>query len=209
MPPKAHSDLAERASIHLFLAHAFRRELDRALVEAMEAHGLLVALHAHGYGVDREKLLDEEYLVVLRHEYTRIFIGPGPHVAPYGSVHHPTDPKRGRLWGDSTTWIRTFMKDHGIEPSGKKYDGIPDHVGHELELYARLLEAEYNAEQRGDAERAERLRNSERVLLTEQLEQWVPGFCDKVIARAKLPFYAAIARLTRDLLSAERDRLSP
>ena len=94
-----------------------------------------------------------------------------------------------------------------LERARVAYDGIPDHVGHELELYGRLLEAEHTAEVRGDGDRAARLRNSQRILLTEQLEAWVPAFCDKVVKRAELPFYAAVARLTKDLLTAERERL--
>ena len=200
-------DIGDRAAICLFLAHAFRRELRLDLVRGMARHGLLAALEQHGYRVDADKLGDDAYLKALRHEYTRIFIGPGPHVAPYGSVHHPADPKRGQLWGNTTTWVRRFIKDHGLGLGGKAYDGIPDHVGHELELYGRLLEAEHTAEVRGDGDRAARLRNSQRILLTEQLEAWVPAFCDKVVKRAELPFYAAVARLTKDLLTAERERL--
>lgn len=130
-------------------------------------------------------------------------------MAPYGSVHHPGDPKKGQLWGDPSVWVRRFVKAHGLKLEGDAYDGIPDHIGHELELMAQLVAAELRARQAEDTAGAERLRGSQRALLFEQLLRWVPGFCQLVQDAAKLPFYDAVARLTVDLLDAERARLQP
>ena len=144
----------------------------------------------------------------LKTEFVRVLVGPGPHVHPYGSVHHPGDPKKGRMWGDTTVWVRRFAIEHGLGFEGKSYDGIPDHVGHELEIYAHLVEAELGALADGDEPKTRRLRNSAKLFLDKQLLRWVPSFCAKVQTMAELPFYRELARLTADVLELERRRLA-
>jgi TorA maturation chaperone TorD len=187
-------------------AQLFRHELSETLAAGLHESGVFQRLEASGYAFDSERLRDPNYVRELRGDYTRTFIGPGPHVAPYGSVHHPDDGHRGRLWGDSTVWLRTFARDHGVVFEGAGYDGIPDHLGHELELHALLLEAEMAARRVGDAGRIERLNNSQRLLLATQLTRWVPIFCRRVCAVTG-GFYAELARLTRDLVDAQAERL--
>jgi len=201
-------ELQGLANGYRLAAQLLRHELTEELVAALLERGVLQELEESGYQLDSGRLSDPEFLQQLRSEYARVFLGPGPHVSPYGSVHHPDDSKKGRLWGDSTIWVRRFAKDHGVDFAGKSYDGIPDHIGHVLELYALLVESELALHSSGDDDKVKRLNNSQRLLLEAQLTRWVPSFCDKVREAAELPFYGELARLTQDLVALEADRHS-
>ncbi len=203
---KEPEELSGRAAVYRLLAQVYRKEVSSELATALRDSELLTLLRAEGYDVGEDLPADKEQLIELRREFSKTFIGPGPHVAPYGSVHHPDDPKRGRLWGDTTTQIRRFATEHGLKFEGDGYDGIPDHIGHELELFAILIDAEASALE--DEEKAERLRNSQRYLLRSHLGRWVPTFCHQVQAKSKSPFYRGVASLTKDLLGDEGDRLA-
>ena len=201
-------NLANLASIYRLLSHFYRKELSLSLVEKMEQSGLLAELERLGYEIDSHKLKDEAYLRDLAIEYSRVFIGPGSHLSPYGSVYHPDDPKKGSLWGDTTKWVRRFVMDHGLEFEGEAFDGIPDHISHELEFFSRLVEQEAIVRQAGEEEKAERLRNSQSMFFHQQLEKWIPEFCAKIPDMAKLPFYKEVARLTNDIIESEKIRLN-
>jgi TorA maturation chaperone TorD len=198
-------EAAQRASLYRLLALLYRQEVTPELGERLRESGMLDLLEGQGYDLERDALADPEELTQLRREYTRVFIGPGKHVSPCGSVHHPDDPKKGQLWGDTTVKIHRFAKDHGLSFEGPGYNGIPDHISHELELFAKLLEGRARAEESGDDERAGRIHNSEQYLIREQLGRWAPEFCRKVAEAATRPFYAEISRLTTVLLEEEID----
>lgn len=203
-----HEELGGRAAVYRLLAQVYRKELSAPLATSLEQSRLLELLEMGGFEQDDGPISAEQQLVALKREYCRVFLGPGPHVSPYGSVHHPDDPKKGRLWGDTTKQIHRFAKDHGLDLKGPGYDGIPDHVGHELELLAVLLEAEAEACLAGDDDRVERIRNSQRYLLSSHLGRWVPGFCDKVRKKAIGGFYRGMASLTCELLEDDQGRLA-
>ena len=198
--------LIERAALYRLMATLYRSEVTEELGDKLASSGTLGLLQREGFDLEQEALADADELTAIRREYSRVFLGPGKHVPPYGSVHHPDDTRQGNLWGNTTSRIRRFAKDHGLEFGGQSYDGIPDHVAHELELYAKLLESQAGALQDGDDERAERILNSERYLYRQDLSRWVPPFCRKVRQAARRPFYAELARLTEVLLEEEGAR---
>lgn len=202
-------ELKSRAATYILLAHLFKQEVTQQLVEQMNEHGLFTLLEENEYDIKSEKLKNRDFIDKLAIEFSRIFIGPGPHISPYGSVHHPDDLKTGRLWGDTTVWVRIFIKDHGLKFEGKGYDGIPDHISCEFEFFSLLINKEIETRERGDSEKTKRFLNSQRIFLTEQLSKWVPVFCDRVQEKSELPFYKEIARFTTDLLEMEKERLSP
>ncbi len=199
-------ELKERAATYRLLAQLYRRELTEPLARRIVDTNVLDSLARYGYESPAD-FTDSKHLGGLKHEFTKVFLGPGKHISPYGSVHHPDDKKKGQLWGETTTRVRVFAKEHGLSFEGKAYDGMPDHIGHELELFALLLEGEAEAVASEETDKAERLENSQRYLLGEHLSRWIPLFCNKVEAETD-GLYAAIARLTRDLLGDEGERLA-
>ena len=196
--------IRQRANIYRFLAQTYRRELTGTLAEALASSGILNLLEESGYAIGPDNFTDQQRLSELAADYTCVFIGPRPRVSPYGSVHHPDDLKKGRLWGDTTVWVKRFMADHGVELTGEKYDGIPDHVGHLLEFLSMLLDGEAVALDAGDRERATRLSQSRQLFLQKQLGRWIPEFCKKVEERATSGFYRGVANLTAELLAEEQ-----
>lgn len=199
-------DLSTRASTYRLLAQLYRREISPDMAASLVEAGVLDLLVDEGYDLEPDAMAEPQALTKLRREYTAIFLGPGEHVAPYGSVHHPDEAGKAQLWGQTTQWVHRFAGDHGVKFEGPTYDGIPDHVGHELELFALLLDGQAQALDEDDAERAERLVNSQALLHRTQLARWVPIFCERVRAKAKRPFYAELARVTSDLIELEAPR---
>jgi putative dimethyl sulfoxide reductase chaperone len=198
-------ELKERAATYRLLAQLYRQELTEPLAKRIIDTEVLDSLARYGYEKPAD-FADKESLGGIRQEFTKVFLGPGKHIAPYGSVHHPDDPKRGQLWGETTTKVRVFAKEHGLSFEGKAYDGMPDHIGLELELFALLLEGQADAVAAEESDKVERIANSQRYLHGEHLNRWIPVFCDKVEKETD-GLYAAIARLTRDLLGDEGERL--
>jgi len=195
---------ARRAAAWRLIAHLFRREVDAGLAARLRRSGLLEAMGQAGFPLPEGCIDSPEALQRLRVEYTRVLIGPGRHAAPYGSVYHPRDLRKGQLWGTTTQWFRRFALDHGVTFGGDAYDGIPDHMGHELDLYSQLLLARFMAHQGGDVERVGRLDHSAGLLFHGQLARWVPLFLNRVREIAEPgSFYAQLAGLTGALLEAE------
>ncbi len=201
-------ELQGAANISRMLAHLFRRELTEEFANKLDESGTLSKLTEGGYDLSADRIHDADFIKELRTEYAYVFLGPGPKVSPYGSVHHPDDIRRGQLWGKTTQWLHRFVKDHGVEFRGEKYDGIPDHIGHELELYSMFIDAEIKAlGTEGSEERIERLRNSQRLLVELHWLKWVPIFCSKVEERAQQPFYSELCRFTLAFVYGEAERL--
>ncbi len=201
------ADLMERVSLCRFLGQLYRRELDGDMVEGLGCAGVFAHLEQHGFELGSERLDDPDHLQELGLEYTRLFIGPGPHIPLYGSVHHPEDPRQGQLWGKTTKEVRAMARDHGLGFDGASYDGIPDHLGHLLEFLAHLLRAELDAAAAGKTKLAGRLKTSQQMLLSRYLMPWVPAFCEKVRTKARFPFYSELARLTDEFLQGEQQLL--
>jgi TorA maturation chaperone TorD len=173
--------LEERSSIYQLLASVYLREPDGKLTELFAKAGL-----------DPKVALDD-----LAVEYTRLFIGPGKHIAPYESVHRPGDT--GMLWGESTAAVKRF-----IEASGLKYKStfteMPDHIGAEFEFMQKLIALE--------AEGDKKSRQIQKKFFEEHLLRWVPNFCRKVKEEARLDFYKEAAEMTEEFMIKEKEVLS-
>ena len=146
-------------------------------------------------------------------EYTRTFVGPGPHVSPYASVHHDGE---GQLWGDSTVRTKRFIEAAGLSFEGH-WDSIPDHIAIELELMQRLTahEAELwtqvtdSCADNGKDVTAmiNRCLQVQEQFLRDHLCKWAPQFCDKVSDGSGGSFYREIAGLTKRLILADAEEL--
>jgi len=78
-------------------------------------------------------------------EFTRLFIGPGPHISPHESVNTEThDVKEAALWSAQTVKVKKFIEAAGLEYDDS-FSGMPDHVTAELEFMQRLAAKEAEA----------------------------------------------------------------
>ena len=186
---------SSRSNCYGLLAVLFRGQLTSEFVARLRVPPMADALHELGYDAAADLAGPlEDVTDSLRQEYSRIFIGPGPHVSLYASVHHP---KEGQLWGDSTVLVKRFIDATGLSFEGN-WDSIPDHVAIELELMQRLAshEAElWGAQHDRRDDRLLRCVEAEERFLREHLCGWLPRFCDAVSGISVLPFYKEVARL--------------
>ncbi len=194
---------AQRGNLYGVLAQVFRAEPPAAFLRELEKPGLARALAGVGAGdLGLSAGLENGLIDKLAVEYTRLFIGPGPHVSPFAAVH--LGGEGASLWGPETVWVRRFMDGAGIE---FRIEGNlpPDHVSTELEFMHCLAAAAAEELRAGNGPAAARLNALQAEFVGDHLSRWVPEFCARVIAAARLPFYRAMAGLAADFLRSERE----
>ncbi|KKO11050.1 hypothetical protein LCGC14_0015250 [marine sediment metagenome] len=145
----------------------------------------------------------------LAEDYTRLFVGPGPHVSPYASVN---DDREGQLWGESTARVKRFIEQTGLSFEGD-WDSIPDHIAIELEFMQRLTahEADLCAQRTGGPKsnqqeidrQLHRCRQIQHQFLHEHLSRWVPQFCDHILKLTNASFYREMAKLIQALIACD------
>ncbi len=107
----ARKDMVERATargnVYGFLAAVFRAEATASMIQEIQNHGFPETLSALGlplgdrfYDVDPDKLAEDLAL-----EFTKLFIGPGPHLSPYESTNI-----QGMNKLDATLWEPQTVK---------------------------------------------------------------------------------------------------
>jgi TorA maturation chaperone TorD len=200
-------ELRNRAVAWRLLADALASEVSPTLVEEMSRQGLLGQLDERAESAEIRRLERENRLDELGQEFARLFKGPAPAVQPYGSIHHPDERLGSMLWGDTTVSVGRFILEHGGGFEGKNYNGIPDHVSHELEFFSFLLEKEASARRAGDNSQAEQWASLQRRFYKRFLKKWVPSFCEKVAQTTTQDFFYAVSRLIVDMLKEENARL--
>jgi TorA maturation chaperone TorD len=164
--------------------------------------GVLSDLGAEGID-DLLQKPEEELIEDLAVEYARLFLGPGKHISPHESVHFQRDDGQwGKLWGASTVEVKKFIESTGLNYT-EEYKGLPDHISVEFEFMQQLTLHEEKAWKEADADKASGHRQAEKKFVEEHLMRWIPGFCEKVIQEAELPFYRAMAALTRSFIEFE------
>jgi TorA maturation chaperone TorD len=210
----ARKDMADtamaRSHVYGLLATIFRAEPTEALLKELKGPRFSRVFSDLGLDLGDEfhDKPEAEVADELAVEYTRLFLGPGPHISPHESVHSEVD--RGgwsNLWGEETVRVKKFIETTGLEYA-PDYTGIPDHISVELEFVQKLALWEAAAWSKGgDTEGALYCLKVEKMFLDEHLSKWVPPFCDKVIAQAELPFYREMAGVTKDFLDFDRQRI--
>ncbi len=197
----------ERSGLYGFLAAVFRAEPTAALLGEIRKAAFEGALKA--VGVDLVDSLsrdsDKKLLDDLAVEYTRLFIGPGNHVAPYAAVY--LGGEGASLWGRETAWVKTFIEDSGFDYKADFHD-LPDHIAVELEFMREITARQAQALDKGDEEKALDLRSRENEFLTKHLARWVPKFRAKIASNARLPFYREMAALTMDFILSEAEEMA-
>lgn len=192
----------ERSSLYGFLASVYRTEPAEELLREIRKDSFKDALKAVGVDLGKalEGDLDKKLLDDLAVEYTRLFIGPGKHVAPYAAVY--LGGEGASLWGPETIWVKKFIEAAGFDYRTDYHD-LPDHVAVELEFMQEITANEAEALENEDRVRAEKLKRIEEEFMTTHMVKWVPRFCRRVQDQAEFPFYRAMARLTEDFILSE------
>jgi TorA maturation chaperone TorD len=196
----------ERSHLYGFLAAIYRAEPTTDLLQQIKSPPFLQALDDVGVTLDKDflDLPAEQLLSELALEYTRLFVGPGKHISPHGSVY--MSGEGGSLWGVSTAAAKRFIESVGAE-FRPEYHGLPDHISVELEFMQQLTRAEAQAYQRHDQAAAAQFLSIEKEFIQKHLATWVPAFCDRVIGEADSSFYREMAKLTRNFVLADKEEV--
>lgn len=197
-----------RSQAYGMLASVFRAEPGREFIDELRGPrfaGALASLDID-FGRDFEKASSEALREELGIEFTRLFMGPGEHISPHESIFVEIDGEAGGLYGAITVNVKKF-----IETTGLVYDdaftGLPDHVSVELEFMSRLGEFESEKWANGDDEGARYCLSIQKMFAEEHLLKWVPQFCEQVVARADLPFYREMARITSEFVDFDYETI--
>jgi TorA maturation chaperone TorD len=198
-----------RSEIYGLLATVFRQEPTDALIQDLRGPRLSGALSGMGVELGEAFYNDTESEVVeaLVLEFTRLFIGPGPHISPHESVFTEMDGGAGGLWGAKTVEVKKFIETTGLD-YGEEFSGIPDHVSVELEFMQKLAEWEADKWAQEDRKSAEYCQSVQRMFLEQHLLCWVPQLCDVIMNQAEMPFYQAMADLTKNYMAFEEQSIA-
>ncbi len=196
----------QRSNIYGLLATVYSQEVTSDLLHKMKETQLLELLSELGHWSEDSffQKPEGELLEDLAVEYARLFVGPGKHISPHESVHHPReDGQWGQLWGKSTADVKKFIEAAGFHYESE-YKGLPDHIGVELEFMEHVTRREAKAWAENEEDRALYCREIEKEFFDEHLGHWIPIFCEKVTGEAELTFYRDIAVLTKSFLESEK-----
>lgn len=210
-PGEGRVELARaKAGLYGLLARVFGGKPSPELVRGMKDRQMLDSLAAFGISFDEDFLAgsEEELAGELAVEYTRLFVGPGPHIAAYESVYVRGEGEgEPRLWGRMTAEVAEFYREAALQiPEGR----TPDHLGVELEAMALLAREEAGKLEAGDKAGAGRLDELQRRFCEEHLLRWVPEVCREVEGAARSSFYRSMAALAAEMVGiacGEEDRV--
>jgi TorA maturation chaperone TorD len=198
-----------RSRVYGLLAAVYREEVSEGLLRVLKGSEICEALSPCGVSMGAEYLAVSEVETVerLAVEYARLFLGPGSHISPHGSVHCVNDEGRGLLWGQQAAQVKGFIESCGFE-YGPDQALIPDHISIELEFMGHMSEREALSWEAMKHEEAVAWRGIQKRFVEEHLLCWVPLLCEKVIRSSNLPFYAEMAALTKNFLEFDASELS-
>lgn len=198
----------QRAEAYWFLASLFGGPIDREILERIV--GVAADRVPEEAGIARELravLVSEPDVGALAErlatDHARLFLGlrqgygPPP---PYESLW-----REGRIQGDTTLGVAGAYSAAGFEDRGPW--GPCDHIAYELRFLASLCNAESEAVAAGRSEEGDWARERQAEFLAEHLLAWVPAYCRRLAGQAGEPLYAALARVTTDVLAADARRL--
>ncbi len=198
-----------RGKVYQLLAQVFRAEPDEHFVEDLRGPAFKEVFNELGlelgeafYGLPVEKLREE-----LAIEFTRLFLGPGPHISAHESIFVEVDGDSGGLWGAGTIAVKKFIESTGLEYDDD-FTGLPDHISVEFEFMQKLTEWEAELWAKGESEHARHCLNMQKMFAEKHLLEWVPEFCSRVINDASLPFYREMARVTTDFLAFDHQSMA-
>ena len=196
----------ERNGLYRLLAAVFREEIALDLLVYILKPSYLEKLAETGVDVTALSALtpDTALQEQLSLEYSRLFIGPGKHVAPYESVHRGGEG--ATLWGPETSALKRFIEHCGFVYD-EQYHDLPDHISIELELMGHLTNTEAEAWSEGDTQLATNSIGLQKEFLSRHLANWTKPFANRVTEMAESHFYPQMANLIHNFVQAEKQEI--
>ncbi len=194
-----------RANVYGLLADVFREEPSEAFLSRLRRPEFSGALQSLDISLD-EVFKDSSHKQLVEDlalEFTRLFIGPGPHISPHESMHGEARfGERKSLWSAQTVEVKKFMEAAGLKVDDS-FSGMPDHFTAEFEFMRELLLIEAEAWANEKHELGANILKIEKRFYEEHLSQWVSNFCDRVIDETRHPFYKQFSEVTKAFIDFE------
>lgn len=206
-------DLDAVAAVCAFLANLLLRiEAAPAAVanlddEQLAAWPLAGRNEATGTGLDELRRAVQEPASVeeLEADYRRLFVGPGPIIAPpWESVHLDDE---GLMFQAPTMSVRHAYAEFGLQAPelNKEPD---DHMGLELAFIGELAVAALRAGEAGDVGGQGALLAGMQRFVNEHLVAWAPLFAGLVVGGAQTSLYRGVGHLLAGAVEAFQDVLA-
>ncbi|WP_312472636.1 molecular chaperone TorD family protein [Neobacillus sp.] len=173
----------------------FEIQKDNTFEELGEFHEGGKILH------DFFKHLSIEQIKREKEEYQRLFIGPGPLVAPPWESYYRS--KEHLLFEEWTYQVREQYHRFGLQYR-KENNEPDDHLLLELEFMIYLSDLCLHEP---TEEKIEKLLTTQISFLEEHLIIWIPFFCERVIENTNSQLYLGAAMLLEDFLSFDLESL--
>ncbi len=195
----------QRSHIYELLALIFGREPSVDLLRHLEVPQLQRELQNLGASFQGAlwKQPIEKRVSELEVEYTRLFIGPGSHIALQESVAQG----EGQYWGDRTCAAVKTYADHGYQVDPKWKD-LPDHLSVELQFMGTLIQREAQSGAKGQQKEIAKLQGAQKAFLEGHLVPWVPQIVSQLQEEARWDFYRGFGALLKEWTEEEQIYLS-
>lgn len=142
----------------------------------------------------------------LRGEFTRLFVGPLPPLAPPWASYY-LEPDR-LLFQETTLWVRKRYQAYGFIAGERVNAEADDHIGLEFDFLYQLSKKTIETLQPNDSpETLCRLLEDQHSFLTCHLIRFAALFQQRVSEFAALPYYRGIALIAKGFVEEERDIL--
>jgi TorA maturation chaperone TorD len=200
----ANMDISDELRVILYdvLARLFNQRITFEFALELNNNGifdLLLKFISHSDNRFKISLSEIEKLNV---EFTRLFIGPGPHVSQYASVHRTDDHRAGETWGETTVEVKKFIEFYGLKIS--KPGNIPDHISILFEFMSKIIQTRLDTLNKRNTENRQKAQQIERKFFRDYIDPWINSFLNDVLDMNPLPFYTAVMRLTDNFIDKER-----
>jgi TorA maturation chaperone TorD len=192
-----------RGALYGVLARLYDHELTPEFADELHRIGffrMLAEVNSSFKAAENFPSLDYELLST---EFARLFIGPGPHVPPYASVHREDDDRSGELWGSTTGEVKRFMEHYGLKLT--KPGIIPDHISVLLEFMERLILARSETSENEKLEACKEADKIQRLFFRSYVAPWIDNFFQRVERMKPQIFYASVLSLTKQFMEQEKE----
>ncbi len=139
--------------------------------------------------------------VPLARDHQRLFVGPGPLLAPpYESVYRS---REHLLFEEQTLQVREAYRAFGLVAPALNREP-DDHIGLELHFLAEVCLRSLDALDAGDDDRFDATLAAHQAFLTDHLLVWGPSCLELLETNAQTDYYRGVAQLTAGLLDEAR-----
>lgn len=203
--------LSNRRFLYTFIGRAFASEPDDDLIDfILDSHTKHECSLLDGKEGEGQALWDilasaasESKCARLRHEYTKLFIGPEKLPAPpWESVYVSGEPL---IFQESTLAVRQAYRNAGFQTAGYPHVA-DDHIAIEFDFMAQLSAQLCTAQERGETQSMKEFLNIQAAFLDEHLGRWIDTFAQRLTEYDGISgFYSGFAQLAALVCQRDRD----